>query len=168
MYFINEGCKAFKLRSRLPGWECAVLKYCPTPLTLSCRTGPVGVEGVPATAPDYWPLGPNVPPHGISSKQQFSWPVGVSDTSLDVFSTHSAKQCAQLLRIHVCFNTRYYERKTKYYQVSFFILSSHLFFCILLAFQHVLEGAAGQGKKREEGGRDFPCRLESIIAESSA
>lgn len=38
-----------------------------------------------------------------------------------------ARWHARLLRIRVCFNTPGYERKTKYYQVSFFIVSSHSF-----------------------------------------
>lgn len=50
--------------------------------------------------------------------------------------------------------------------MSFCMLGSHLFFCILLAIQPVWECAAGEGRKRKR--QRLPQMLQSINAESAA
>lgn len=82
-----------------------------------------------------------------------------------VFPHICAKQYTRLLRTTVCFNTLGDERTTGCL-VSFFILGSHLFFCILSAIQHVWECAAGEGRKRKR--QRLAQMLESMSAESAA
>ena len=105
---------------------------------------------LPTTILAYQTLGPNVPTHGISSKEQLSWLVGMSDKSLDLFP-HNVPNSALGYSENMPASTHHVTKeKTKYYQVSFFILSSHLLLCIPLAFQHVLECAAGEEREQEE------------------
>lgn len=86
-----------------------------------------------------------------------------------MFFPHTAPNSVLSCSEYMCASTLgVMKEKQSIIECLFSFWSSHLFFCILLACQHVLEGAAGEGKEWEEGGRDFPCRLESIIAESAA
>lgn len=86
-------------------------------------------------------------------------------TNHRIFFPHiCAKQYTRLLRTNVCFNTLGDDRTTEY-STSFFILGSHLFFCILLAIQHVWECVAGEGRRRKR--QRLPQMLESISAESA-
>lgn len=82
-----------------------------------------------------------------------------------VFPHICAKQYTRLLRTTICFNTLGDERTTGCL-MSFFILGSHLFFCILSAIQHVWECAAGEGRKRKR--QRLAQMLESMSAESAA
>ena len=96
--------------------------------------------------------------------RHFSWPVRMTN-HCNFFPPHGAKRYTQRLRIHVRFHTLSYERK-----VPLFILGPHLFFCILLAFQHVLDYVAGDRSKRKGQKRPLDtgihyCRVSYMMPE---
>ena len=123
-------------------------KFCTTTSTHSCCMGPVGVDSTPTTTPHHQRLGPNVPTTRHQWQEAVPLPVRTTDKSLDVFPHIGPNSAFSYSEIVDASTHGVMKGKKKVYQASFFILGSHLFFCIPLAFQHVLQCAAGEGSER--------------------
>lgn len=124
----------------------------------SCYAGPVGgLHSNNTRVPDTWPKCSSMAPLARgSSLGQSGWL-----TNNQIFFRHIVPDGVLSYSEHVCFSTLGNGRTTKYVMPSF-ILSSHLFFWVLLAIQHVLECSAGEGRKRKR--QTLPQMLESITA----
>ena len=138
---------SFAMRNWASALGRILFKFCTAISTKSGCRDPVGVACPPTPPPEYHTLGPNVPitgyqwPEAVLLASQDDWLITGSFSTTGCQTVHSVTQKSGPLQHTVLW------KENKVYQVPLFILSSHLFFCILLAFQHVLECAAGNGSK---------------------
>lgn len=128
------------------------------------------MDCTPTTTLQNQTLGPSVPTTGHQCQEavllasQDNWQITGSFSTTVCQTVYSVTQKSRPLQHSVLW------KENKVYQVPLFILSSRLLFFILLAFQHVLECAAGNGSERkgqklplEAGSHD--CRVSYVMPE---
>lgn len=159
-YFMSEG--RFKLGTGSPVYEGFYLSPAPRfQHNMDCT---------PTTTLQNQTLGPSVPTTGHQCQEavllasQDNWQITGSFSTTVCQTVYSVTQKSRPLQHSVLW------KENKVYQVPLFILSSRLLFFILLAFQHVLECAAGNGSERkgqrlplEAGSHD--CRVSYVMPE---